>query len=252
MLAFERRGRILNILHQDRKVYVSQLSKQFNVTEETIRRDLEKLEKDTLVTRTYGGAILNSPTAEDLSYQMRQTRNLEEKRYIASKLLPLINDEHTLMADPSSTVFECLRTIIPNRRKLTVITNSSTVLQEFSSSYCNIISTGGTLRPESNSLVGSIANDTVKKYIVDVAIFSCKGLSPGLGIMDSNEPESELKKVMLKQANKIVLVVDHTKFDRASFVKLFDFSDIDYIVTDKKPADPWLKLFAQNNVQVIY
>lgn len=251
MLAAERKQKIIDLLHQDKRVLVSELSKMFEVTEETIRRDLEKLEKEGIVTRTYGGAMLNRHTNEDLPYTTRNTINVEIKRDIALKAMDLVNDGDTLMTDPSSTCFEFLKTL-HNKNNVTVITNSISVLQELAGSNLHVISTGGSLRGRSLSLVGPAAQDTVQKYNVDTAVISCKGLSPDKGISDSNEPECELKKHMLRHANKVILLADHTKFDKNAFVKLADWEQIDYLITDRRPAEPWLKLLRDKNIEVLY
>lgn len=252
MLAFERRERILKELYRSKKVFVNKLASEFNVTEETIRRDLEKMEKEEILTRSYGGASLNTHTNEDLPYQTRNTINIEEKQDIAQKVIQIINDGETIMTDSGSTVLEALRELNRTKENLTVITNSVTALQDFGQSKLNIISTGGNLRKKSSALVGSITKESIKRYNVGVAIFSCKGISMEHGITDSNEPESETKNEMHKQANKIILLVDHTKFDKVAFVKLFDIERIDYLVTDQKPSDIWLEFLGNCNVEVIY
>lgn len=252
MLAFERREGILKELYKNKKVFVSKLANEFNVTEETIRRDLEKMEKEGILTRSYGGASLNTHTNEDLPYQTRNTINILEKQYIAQMVTQIVNDGETIMIDSGSTVFEVLRELNSYKENLTVITNSVTALQEFGQSKLNIISTGGNLRKNSSSLVGTITKESIKRYNVDVAIFSCKGISLEHGITDSNEPESDIKKYMRRQANKIILLVDHTKFDKVAFVKLFEIERIDYLVTDQKPSDVWLRFLEDCNVEVVY
>lgn len=251
MLAPERRQKIIDLIHQDKRVLVSDLSKMFDVTEETIRRDLEKLEKEGILSRTYGGAVLNRHTNEDLPYTTRNTINMDMKREIALKAMDLINDGDTLMVDPSSTSFEFMKTL-NNKNNLTVITNSINILHEFASSALNIISTGGSLRSRSLSLVGPTAHDTVQKYNVDTAVIGCKGLSFDKGISDSNEPECELKKYMLSHADRIILLADHTKFDKTAFVKLADLEQIDYLITDRKPSAEWLELLGRKNIEVVY
>ncbi|MDQ0178020.1 DeoR/GlpR family DNA-binding transcription regulator [Bacillus chungangensis] len=252
MKPFERREKILEYLYKDKRVYVSRLAATFNVTEETIRRDLEKLEKEGIATRNYGGAVLNAHTNEDLPYQTRNTINIEEKINIANKLLPLINDGDTLMTDTSSTVFEALKILCKERENLTIITNSVIVLQEFTNVNHTIISTGGTLRKKSRSLVGTVAHNTVQNYNVDVALFSCKGISLAHGITDSNEPESDLKRLMNQQATKIILLMDSTKFDKIGFIKMFDFDQLDYLITDKKPQEEWISFLEKYGVTVLY
>lgn len=252
MKAFERREVIINELYRHKKVHVADLAQKFNVSEETIRRDLDKLDKEGLAKKNYGGAILNAHTNEDPSYASRHQVNLEAKQRIAVNVLELINDGDSLMTDTSSTAFEALRRILDEKKNLTIITNSLVVLSEFQHSGQKLISTGGTLGPETSSFVGPNALQTIQKYNVDVAIFSCKALSMTGGLSDSNEAESELKVLMQQQANKVILLVDHSKFDRIAFIKLLSFDKIDYIVTDQKPTDEWIAFLNKFQVSLIY
>jgi DeoR/GlpR family transcriptional regulator of sugar metabolism len=252
LLPRERLEIIKEIALREKKVYVSKLSGKFDVTEETIRRDLEKLEQQGIVTRSYGGAILNvEKTSEDIPFYKRAKTNTESKQLIAEKTTEFIKEGSTIVADCSSTVLEVLK-LVKNRNDVTVITNSVEVIGELNQSEINIILTGGTLRQRSLSLQGSITQSTLKKYNVDIALVSCKGLDIDKGILDSNEAEAEIKRTMIKQANKVILLVDHTKFDKTAFVKLFDYENIDYIITDEEPKEEWINLLHSNNIEVIY
>lgn len=252
MLPRERLEIIKQIALKEKKVYVSKLSEKFDVTEETIRRDLEKLELQGIVTRSYGGAILNAEkTNEDIPFYKRSKTNIESKQYIATKAIEFIKEGSTIVADCSSTVLEVLK-LIRSRNDVTVITNSVEVLQELNQSELNIISTGGGVKQRSLSLQGPITQNTIKKYNVDIALVSCKGIDINKGILDSNEAEAEIKRTMIKQSNKVILLVDHTKYDKTSFVKLFDYESIDYIITDEEPKEEWLSLLHSYNIEVIY
>ena len=252
MLPRERLEIIKEIALKEKKVYVSKLSEKFEVTEETIRRDLEKLEGQGLVTRSYGGAILNAEkTNEDIPFYKRSKTNIEGKQYIASKAVEFIKDACTIVADSSSTVLEALK-FIRNRNDVTVITNSVEVLQELNQSELNIISTGGGLKSRSLSLQGPITQNTIKKYNVDIALVSCKGMDMEKGILDSNEAEAEIKRAMIKQSNKVILLVDYSKFDKTSFVKLFDYESIDYIITNNELSEEWVSFLRSRNVEMIY
>ncbi|VBB06603.1 lacr bacterial regulatory protein hth signature [Lucifera butyrica] len=251
MLGIERRQKITERIQRDRKVYVSTLSELFGVTEETVRRDLEKLENEGILSRTYGGAISNQHTNEDLSFPARTSLNFEAKQLIAAKAAALINDRDTIMVDASTTCLELMHAL-KEKKGLTVITNSVKITHDFMDANFNIISTGGSLRSHSCALVGPVAVNTLANYYVDVAVISCKGLSLAKGIMESNEPESEFKKRLIQQAGKTILLADHTKFNKTAFVKLMDFAALDYIVTDQAPAGEWLELFNKYNIKVLY
>lgn len=251
MLGIERRQQIIELIQQDKKVYVSNLSQLFKVTEETIRRDLEKLENESMLTRTYGGAILSQNTLEDLPFQTRTSMNHEFKQNISIKAANLVNDNDTIMVDASTTCLELIQAL-QGKKGLTIITNSIKIPYDFTNSNFNIISTGGNLRAHSLALVGSVAQNALQNYYVNMAILSCKALSLDKGIMESNEPESEFKRSMIKQAEKVILLADHTKFDKTGFIRLIDYSDVDYIITDREPDSNWLELLQANKIGVIY
>lgn len=115
-----------------------------------------------------------------------------------------------------------------------------------------IISTGGELRAHSYALVGPIACETIKKYYVDTVLISCKALDIKKGLMESNEPESIIKRQMIEQAQKSILLADSTKFDKTAFTKTCDLAQIDTIVTDKEPNIEWFDYIKENDIKLIY
>ena len=123
MLAIERRREILARLSVSGKVIVSELAKDFDVTEETIRRDLEKLDKEGLASKTYGGAVSKHSSALDLPYNVRESVNVEQKQTIADKIFDIIQDGDRIMADSSSTALYIIKRI-KEKKNLTIITNS--------------------------------------------------------------------------------------------------------------------------------
>ncbi len=250
MLGLERRQKIMEKLVAERKVYVSELAKLYQVTEETIRRDLEKLEGQNLLRRSYGGAIIADSTSEDLSYVKRSGLNSESKLAIAHKASNLIETGDTVMVD-SSTTCRTLLQQINGRKDITIITNSIQLMNDFTSSSFIMICTGGALRANSCSLTGSMAIKALEGYYVDYALISCKAIDMDKGIMESNESESEIKKTMIKQARHTIMLVDHSKFDQTAFVRCADFSDIDTLVTDTTPNSAWQKYLSENHVRLL-
>lgn len=252
MLAIERRSAILAKLSAEGKVIVSDLSREFDVTEETIRRDLEKLDNDGLAKKTYGGAVVNEKLNNDLPFNVRKRSNVAEKQLIAEKIAPLIHDGDYIMLDASSTaiyVTECIKDL----KNITLITNSVEILLELADKKdWKILSTGGALKRGGLSLVGTSAERMIRGFHVDLAVCSCKGLDINKGITDSNEKDSEIKQAIFAAADKKVLAVDSTKFDRISFVRVCDIADVDVIVTDVQPADRWIEHCKEKNVQLIY
>lgn len=243
---------IRQMVANDKKVVVSNLSAIFQVTEETIRRDLEKLEDEGFLTRTYGGAVLNVATwPENVHFHKRAKSYYQEKQVIACNALPLIKNITTMAADSSSTVMELLK-LLKERNDLTLLTNSAEAFHELAESEINIVSTGGEFNKSTLSLQGRITKDIISNYHVDIILLSCKGLDIEKGALDSNEAEAEIKRTMIQQATEVALVVDDSKFDRKAFVPLVDLKNIDYIITNKAPGDEWIDFCKKNNIQLIY
>lgn len=252
MLAIERRNKIMSILEDKQSVLVTDLSKSFNVTEETIRRDLEKLEKEGVLKRTYGGAVINQNTSFDLPLNVREITNIESKSYIGMKVAEYIEEGDSIMLDSSSTAIYVAKNI-KDKKRITVITNSEKVIMELSNARdCKVISTGGTLKSSSMSFIGHWAEKAIQNYYVDKAIISCKGIDLEKGITDSNEMEAEVKKNMINSAKKVFLVVDNTKFDKVSFVKIAEISDVNTIFTDEKLSLKWEEFLENKAVKLNY
>jgi len=248
MLAIERRTHIISTLETEKRVLVPELAKKYAVTEETIRRDLEKLEKQGLLIKTYGGAVLADNLSADLPYQLRVETNKTKKIIIADKLQKLIKPKENIMLDASSTCVHIARKL-KYLDKLTMITNSVEILMECSNTdNISVISTGGVLRGPSLSLVGSSAAYTLGQLTADKAIISCKGLDFEKGIMESNLEEAEIKKAMASNAKEAILAIDSSKFNRLSFAKMLDLWQINLVVSDHIPEE-WKKFFEENNVK---
>jgi len=252
MLAIERRNKILAILQDESRVVVSDLSALFKVTEETIRRDLEKLEKEGLAKKTYGGAIINESLNVDLPYTVRKKANVPSKQYIAEIISSMIEDGDHIMLDASSTAVYVAKHL-KHKKNITLITNSIEILLELSDVVgWKILSTGGALKEGALSLVGYQAEKMINTFHVDKAIISCKGIDIEKGITDSNEMDAHIKKLLLNSANTKILAVDNSKFDKISFTKIGDLVDLDIIVTDSEPDEKWKKIFNSMNIETKY
>ena len=251
MLAIERRNAILAKLNAEGKVIVTDLSREFDVTEETIRRDLEKLDNEGLATKTYGGAVANRNLNIDLPYSVRKRSNIERKMKIAEKIAEMIHDGDYIMVDASSTAIYVTK-CISHLKNITLITNSIEILMELADkSDWHVLSTGGALKKGSLSLVGASAERMIKGFHVDLAICSSKGLDMNMGVTDSNEKDTQIKRAIFAAANRKILAVDATKFDKISFVHVCEPNDIDTIVTDEAPSDRWVEYCRDKEIELV-
>ena len=252
MLAIERKNEILNKLRTDQRVLVSELAAHYQVTEETIRRDLDKLEKEGFATKTYGGAILGNSTKTDLSHAIRSKTNVEYKNSIGDLVCSLVDDGDHLMIDDSSTALYAAKKL-REKKNLTIITNSVELVVELATvEGWTILLTGGRLKAESLALVGGQCEKYLGSYHVDKVLFSCKGIDREAGITDSNEFHAQAKQAMIRAAKTRILVVDSSKFDKISFVDIAAFDGIDTVVTNAKPDAQWLSFLAEHKVDCLY
>lgn len=251
MAAKDRLMLIRQQVETEKKVTVTNLSRTYQVTEETIRRDLEKLEAEGFLTRTFGGAVYNhTAQRENVHFYKRAAINSGEKKKIAAAFFDILKNKTTIATDSSTTVMEAVKML--KNKELTILSASTEIFRELGDTDIRIISTGGMFNKRTLSLQGQVAKDTVQRYHVNIVLISCKGLDIEKGVTDTNESEAEVKKCMIKQAEEVALLVDHTKFGRTAFAHLLDFEDLDYLVTDQKPDEEWIRLCEKKNIQLIY
>ena len=252
MLALERRNLILEKLQEEKKVVVSELSQLYGVSEETIRRDLDKLDRDGLAVKSYGGAVINENTSIDMPFNVRKKKNVSGKQRIAEMVAQLIHDGDHIALDASTTgVF--IAKAIKQKERITLVTNSIEVVIELSDvSDWNVISSGGKLKEGYLALIGPKAIEGLSAYNVETAIISGKGFDIEKGLTDGNEEFSQPKQMMFKSAKTKIVAVDKTKFGKVAFSKIADLADIDIVVTDEKPEEEWLNAFAANGIRCVY
>lgn len=252
MLAIERRKEILMKLQTERRVVVSELSQYYDVSEETIRRDLEKLVNDGVAIKSYGGAVLNENSNLDLPFNIRKNRNVVGKQRIAAQVAELVKDGDSIMLDASSTAVYIAKAL-KEKKNLTVITNSIEIIIELlDMPEWNVFSTGGLTREGSFALVGPQTDKMLKSFHVDKAVVSCKGIGMDKSITDSDELHANNKLTMLESAAMKILAADSSKFDKTAFTAIGALDDITTVVTDEKPEDRWLQLFEETGVKCIY
>jgi DeoR/GlpR family transcriptional regulator of sugar metabolism len=241
------------MLNENKSVLVPELAKLFNVTEETIRRDLEKLEKEGLLKRTYGGAVLVENYNVDIPFEFRNVTNIEGKKQIALSLIKYIEDGDTLVMDSSTSALQVAK-LLKTKKKITVITNSEQIINELKvfEDTIKVISTGGTLRNKSLSLVGPIAEQTLRSLNANKAIISCKGFDIEKGFTESNELEAQVKKLMIEIADKVYMIADHTKMNKTALVNIATLDDVDFIFTDKILPPSQENAIREKNVEIVY
>ncbi|WP_066495193.1 DeoR/GlpR family DNA-binding transcription regulator [Abyssisolibacter fermentans] len=252
MLAQERYEKILNIIEEDGSVKVSMLTKLFNVSIETIRRDLDYLEKEGYLKKVYGGAVLEKVSMKQLARQTREKENIEEKKEIADIAVRFISEGQSIAMNASTTNLEIAKVLKLKCKKLTVITNSLLIASELADmDKYTIILTGGIFRKEEFSLVGGLAKNNISEFNVDTAFISVSGVSLYAGITDYDIDELQIQKQMINISQQVIVLADSSKIDTRSLLKVEDLNKINMIITDSTLKKNILQKYNQNGIEII-
>ena len=232
-----RRDLILAYLSARDRTSVSELSQVLGVSEVTVRKDLDVLEAQGMLTRVHGGAVVSGRGRLELYFAVREQEHLEEKRRIAQAAAALIHSGQRIFLDASTTALQVAR-LIKDREDLVVVTNGLYTALELN--FCEGITTvvpGGTLRRRSSSLVGSL-DDALCRLRVDLGFFGARGVTARDGLMESNLEEAQLKQRMVRSSAVVVGIVDSSKVGGVAFSTFALPHEIDRIITDSAAPAP--------------
>lgn len=251
MLVAERYEKIVELVNERGSIRVSELSELCQVTEETIRRDLDRLEQAGRLRRSHGGAVSvkDQQQQPEIPYFEREIVHAEEKKRIAQEAIQLIRPRDRILLDASSTAWYMAREMpdIP----LTVLTNSIKVAMELAGKEkIEVISTGGSLAQRSLSFVGPLAERSLDAYHVDKAFLSCKGVHLERGISESNELQARVKHKMVGMADHVVVLADASKFGVQAFTHVADLDGVGTIITDRRLPAETKRQFADRGIAV--
>lgn len=251
MMAVERQRRIVELVNERGSIRVAEISQLFDVTPETARRDLDLLESDGKLIRSHGGAVRRQDAdGTDVPYMERENTNSREKLEIARLAAELVEPHDRIALDASSSAWYLAREL-PDF-PLTVLTNSVRIVQELAArERVEVISTGGILRATSMSFVGPLAEEALRKYHVNKAFVSCKGVHLQHGVSEANELQALIKRAMVAIADEAILLVDRTKLDIRDFTYAFALSEIDCVVTDSQADGKWLRSLETAGIRVL-
>lgn len=250
MYPVERRKEILEILEKRNSVSVEELSDVLFTAKATIRRDLDKMARDGVITRTHGGAVKLQSGNIDYPLSFRESENGKIKDAISVLAAEFVSDGQSLFLDGSSTVIRLIEKLAFKKR-LKIITNGVKTAYELSQAGLDTICTGGSLSVNSASLTGAQTVKCVEKYNVDVFFFSCRAISMECGVTESSEEVAAVKQAMANKSKKNILLVDSAKFDRTAFCTLDVLNRLDYVITDRLPSEKWREFFNKHGVKVL-
>lgn len=252
MFTIERQNEIMIAIRERKRVSVKDLANMFFTSETSIRRDLTTLEKQGLIRRTYGGAVLIEGNNFEIPLNVRETSNKAAKLSIGKIAASLVEHQDTIFLDSSSTTNQICG-FLREKNDLTIITNGIHLITELvNMDNVTIYGIGGRIRRHSLSLVGGQAERFVENFWASKYFFSCTALSLIMGAMDYSDTEAELRKKIMACCREKILLVDHTKFNTESFYRICNMNMVDTLITDERPSKEWISLLRDNKTTLLY
>lgn len=228
---------------------VEQLAETLDVTLQTVRRDVQRLAEAGLLTRFHGGVRVPSSTVENIAHQQRESLNAEGKARIARAVARNVPNDCSLILNIGTTT-EAIAKALLHHKGLRVITNNLNVAAILCGNPdCEVIVTGGVVRPRDRGIVGEAAVDFIRQFRVDTAIIGISGIEPDGSLRDFDYREVKVAQTIIAHAREVWVAADHSKFNRPAMVELARLPQIDRLFTDAPPPEPFPALLAEANVQ---
>lgn len=250
----ERRNKVLDYINRNSRADVAELASYINCTEATIRRDLDYLEENDLVIRTYGGAIKKEKQKsvwQTTPVSDRLILNTDSKQHIAASAAEMIEEGESLMIDGGSTTY-IFAEAIRNKNNLLVITNAPAIAELLVSSPDNeVIVTGGEMFKGTFAIGGSETENQLKNFYVDKCFIGVTGLIPGEGAFAAIPTEANIKRIMTERARETILLMDSSKIGTRGFCKAFDLKRVNVIITDSKISQSDYEALTKSGIKVV-
>ncbi|GAA1150855.1 DeoR/GlpR family transcriptional regulator of sugar metabolism [Kitasatospora gansuensis] len=259
MSTHERWTRLLEILGEQGRIEVVEAAEALGVSTATVRRDMEELARQQLLTRTRGGAVL-SGVAYDLPLRYKTARQADEKHRIARAAAGLVPPGAVVGLNGGTTTSEVARELASRADlaghghavALTVVTNAINIAHELAvRPYVKTVVTGGVARPSSYELTGPLAMTVLQGISLDYAIIGVNGIDPKFGATAHDEGEADVNRAMVERAEKVIAVADSTKIGKRAFAQVCALSGISTLVTDKDAPDELVEQLAAHGVDVL-
>lgn len=232
MFQIERQLKIVEYVNKKKKANVSELGKYFKVSNVTVRKDLEELSQKGLIMKTRGGAVsVYNSFSEEIPFNKKYLMNTNEKKRIGAKSAELVDDGDVIILDAGSTTLEVAKQILT--KKVTVITNDLKIALELCrSGTITLIVAGGIADKSVYTMTGSETEAFLSRIHVNKTFLGADAIDIAYGITNRTLPEVAIKKAMIKAADEVIVVTDHTKTDKKVFAFLCTMNEIDTLITD--------------------
>lgn len=249
-MKLDRRNQIIDMITQQRTVKNAELMERFDISIETVRRDLEYLEQQGYLRRVYGGAVVNTALGSEPEYASRSQAQSKEKVAIAKAAAALVDQEDTVFLGVGTTV-QAMAQYLRSRTELTVFTNALRTAVELSEAPgCTVILPGGQLRAKELTLSGFPAEDNFIHFNVDKAFIGIGGITES-GVTDFHVGEARLHRQLIKNARQSVILADSSKLGVRAMNNVCPLEDVDIVITDAKAPKQIIKALTQAGVRVI-
>ncbi|MDR0298354.1 MAG: DeoR/GlpR family DNA-binding transcription regulator [Streptococcaceae bacterium] len=243
----KRQEKIISLVSQETKIEVTRLAELLDVSNVTIRKDLDKLEEKGIIRRQHGFALLNN--TDNLNFRLAINHDL--KKRIARRAAACINDGDTVMIESGSTCALLAEELAFNRKDITIITNSvfiATYIRK--SATCKIILLGGEYQPDSQCNIGPLVKKVVDEFYVDKLFIGVDGVDSARGFRCSDINRSDTTRTMASAAKKVIVLTDSSKFEKNSIITEFQFSEVYQVFTDTDLPDETFKQLQAHHITV--
>ena len=250
MLNEERRRLIVEMLHREGRVLVTSLARHFRTSQITIRKDLEVLDNQGLIQRTHGGALpLQSGALLDPTLREKENQHREEKIRIAMAAAKMVEEGQSVLLDSGTTTTAIARAL-KDIKKLVIITNAINIAAEVAGTNIEVILTGGVLRKNSFSLVGPVAEESLRQLSADILFLGVDGFDVQYGLSTPNLLEAKVNRVMVEVAKRTVAACDSSKFGRRSLSLIAPPQALHEVITDRGAPKSDVKMLKKAGIEV--
>lgn len=251
MFVSDRQKKILNLINKKKQIKTKELCKLFDVSEPTIRADLQYLASLDKLIQVWGGALVTEDKTLDYPRVIRTATMSKEKKKIAKAMVKDIPPNSTIFLDSSTTILSIAQELASSDIQLTIITTSIDIAYVLCSHpSISIILCGGSVHKSERACYGESVLKSISQYHADLVIVSCHGLSKSRGVLNGDLELTKIKQVLIKNSSAVWLCADHSKFGRNGLVSFMDFNQVDRLYADKIP-ESWSTFFQNTNIEVI-
>lgn len=250
MFIEERLNKILELVQSRRRITVTEASAYLQVSLDTARRDFSRLDEMGLVLRTHGGIMSKESVSFDPGMTDKGVQHGDEKEAIAKKAAGLIMESEIVIIDAGTTTERMVK-YLPENKNITVLTDALNVAVESTRRKLNTIILGGVIRNSTLCVTGPDAVEMARHYHADKLIMGLSALSTTKGLMGPNRIEAEIKKELIKAANQVIVVADHSKLQKTALYSFGTLDDIDILITDKNADPAVLKELEAHDIEVV-